>query len=67
VDLGSVEVYAIHGHYVNVLHFTIVVAVIMVVTYVRLLYVLLVDRQLVDYLDQSGKVTMVWLDDLVGD
>jgi hypothetical protein len=43
VDLGSVEVYAIHVHYVNILHFATLVAIVMVVSFAPLLYVLLID------------------------
>jgi hypothetical protein len=66
VDLGSVEVHAIYIHYVNVLCFTALVDVVMVVSCARLLHILLVDCQLVDYLDPQGKITMVRLRDLAG-
>jgi hypothetical protein len=66
VDPGSVEVYAIHVHYVNVLRFATLVAIVMVVAFARLLHILLVDHQLVDHLDQSSEITMVQLGDLAG-
>jgi hypothetical protein len=43
------------------------VAVVVAVSFVRLLYALLVDRQLMDHLAPSGEVTAVRLGDLAGD
>jgi hypothetical protein len=66
VDPGSVEVHAIHVHCVDVLHFAALVAIVMVVAFVRLFYVFLVDRQLVDHLHPSGTITTVLLGNLEG-
>jgi hypothetical protein len=66
VNLGIVEIHTIYVHYVNISRYTTMVALIMVVSFTQLLYVLLVDRQLVDHLDPSGDVTIVWLGDLAG-
>jgi hypothetical protein len=66
VDSGSIEVHAIHVHYVIVLRFAALIAIIMVVACARLLHILLVDHQLVDHLDPSGEITTVRLGDVAG-
>jgi hypothetical protein len=66
VDLGSIEVHAIHVHYVNVFPFAALVVIVMVVAYVRLLHAFLVVHQLMNHLDPSSAVTMVRLGNLAG-